>query len=76
MKERDRLRGRRAVVIVSGQNIDRARLQTVLAGGTPRLHSACKLESALQNPARRPPDYAHSRGGAFQVPPSTGHGSS
>src|SRR5262245_40053028 len=35
MKERDRLQGRRAAVIVSGQNIDRAWMQTVLGGGTP-----------------------------------------
>ena len=37
MKERDRLQGRRAAVIVSGQNIDRPWMQTVLAGGTPRV---------------------------------------
>jgi threonine dehydratase len=36
MKERDRLQGRRVAVIVSGQNIDRSWMQTVLAGGTPR----------------------------------------
>jgi len=35
MKERDRLQGRRVAVIVSGQNIDRPWLATVLAGGTP-----------------------------------------
>jgi threonine dehydratase len=33
--ERERLQGRRAAVILSGQNIDRAWMQTVLAGGTP-----------------------------------------
>ena len=37
MKERDRLKGRRVAVIVSGQNIDRSWMQTVLAGGTPRV---------------------------------------
>jgi threonine dehydratase len=37
MKERERLQGRRAAVIVSGQNIDRSWMQTVLAGGTPRV---------------------------------------
>jgi threonine dehydratase len=37
MKERDRLRGRRVAVIVSGQNIDRPWLATVLAGGTPQV---------------------------------------
>jgi threonine dehydratase len=37
IKERDRLQGRRAAVIVTGQNIDDALLQTVLAGGTPRV---------------------------------------
>ena len=37
MKERDRLQGRRVAVIVSGQNIDRSWMQTVLAGGTPRV---------------------------------------
>ena len=35
MQERDKMRGKRAAVIVSGQNIDRPWLQTVLAGGTP-----------------------------------------
>lgn len=35
IKERGRLKGRRAAVIMSGQNIDRAWMQTVLAGGTP-----------------------------------------
>jgi threonine dehydratase len=37
MQERERLQGRRAAVIVSGQNIDRPWMQTVLAGGTPRV---------------------------------------
>jgi len=37
MKERDRLQGRRVAVIVSGQNIDRPSLATVLAGGTPQV---------------------------------------
>jgi threonine dehydratase len=37
IKERGRLQGRRAAVIVTGQNIDRAWMQIVLAGGTPRL---------------------------------------
>jgi threonine dehydratase len=36
IKEQDRLRGRRAAVVLSGQNIDREWMQTVLAGGTPR----------------------------------------
>lgn len=36
IKERERLQGRRAAVIVSGQNIDRAWMQIVLGGGTPR----------------------------------------
>jgi threonine dehydratase len=35
IKERDALRGRRAAVILTGQNIDRAVLQTVLNGQTP-----------------------------------------
>ena len=35
MKERDALRGRRAGVILTGQNIDRAMMQTVLSGQTP-----------------------------------------
>jgi threonine dehydratase len=34
-KERGRLQGRRAAVILTGQNIDRAWMQTVLAGRTP-----------------------------------------
>jgi threonine dehydratase len=37
MKERDRLQGRRAAVILTGQNIDRSTMATVLAGGTPRV---------------------------------------
>jgi threonine dehydratase len=37
MKERARLQGRQAAVILTGQNIDRAWMQIVLAGGTPRL---------------------------------------
>lgn len=36
LKERERLHGP-AAVILSGQNIDRAWMQTVLAGGTPRV---------------------------------------
>ena len=39
IKERDRMRGRRVAVIVTGQNIDRAWMQIVLAGGTPRVES-------------------------------------
>ena len=35
IKERKRLQGRRVAVILSGQNIDRAWMQTVLAGDTP-----------------------------------------
>jgi len=37
IKERDRLRGRRAAVILSGQNIDRSWMAAVLAGTTPRV---------------------------------------
>ena len=37
MKERTRLQCRRAAVVLTGQNIDRPWMQTVLAGGTPRL---------------------------------------
>jgi threonine dehydratase len=37
MQERDRLQGRRAAVIVTGQNIDRPWMATVLSGGTPRV---------------------------------------
>jgi threonine dehydratase len=36
IKERDRLTGRRAAVIVTGQNIDRPWMHTVLSGGTPQ----------------------------------------
>jgi threonine dehydratase len=36
-KERGRLQGRRAAVILTGQNIDRICMQTVLAGGTPKV---------------------------------------
>jgi threonine dehydratase len=37
MQERDRLQGRRAAVIVSGQNIDRPWLAAELAGRTPKV---------------------------------------
>jgi threonine dehydratase len=37
IKERSRQQGRRAAVILSGQNIDREWMQTVLAGGTPKV---------------------------------------
>jgi threonine dehydratase len=37
IKEREQLRGRRAAVILTGQNIDRAWMQIVLAGGTPQV---------------------------------------
>jgi threonine dehydratase len=37
MRERARLAGRRAAVIVSGQNIDRPWMATVLGGGTPQV---------------------------------------
>jgi threonine dehydratase len=37
MQERERMRGKRAAVIVSGQNIDRPWMATVLAGGTPQV---------------------------------------
>jgi threonine dehydratase len=35
MRERATMQGRRVAVVVSGQNIDRPWMQTVLAGGTP-----------------------------------------
>jgi len=35
MRERDKLKGKRVAVIVSGQNIDRPWMATVLGGGTP-----------------------------------------
>jgi threonine dehydratase len=38
IKERERLHGGRAAVILSGQNIDREWMQTVLVGSTPRVH--------------------------------------
>jgi threonine dehydratase len=37
IKERDRLQGRRAAVILTGQNIDRPMMQAVLGGATPRV---------------------------------------
>ena len=36
MRERARLHGKRVAVVVSGQNIDRPWMATVLAGGTPQ----------------------------------------
>jgi threonine dehydratase len=38
IKERARLQGRRTGVILTGQNIDREWMQTVLAGGTPKVY--------------------------------------
>lgn len=40
MKEHAQLKGRRVAVILTGQNIDRAWMQVVLAGGTPRVSEA------------------------------------
>lgn len=40
VKERAELQGRRAAVMLTGQNIDRAWMQIVLAGGTPRVSEA------------------------------------
>jgi threonine dehydratase len=40
MKERAELQGRRAAIILTGQNIDRAWMQTILAGGRPRVSEA------------------------------------
>jgi threonine dehydratase len=37
IREREMMRGKRVGVIVSGQNIDRPWMQTVLAGGTPQV---------------------------------------
>ena len=37
IKERERLRGRRAAVVLSGQNFDRTMAQTVLNGETPQV---------------------------------------
>jgi threonine dehydratase len=42
-KERARLQGRRAAVILTGQNIDRAWMQSVLAGRTPDVLGAVGL---------------------------------
>ncbi len=39
MKERDRLQGRHAAVVVTGQNIDRPWMQLVLSGTTPRVEA-------------------------------------
>jgi threonine dehydratase len=36
MRERARFAGKRVAVVVSGQNIDRPWMSTVLAGGTPQ----------------------------------------
>src|SRR5204863_8838473 len=37
MRERDHMRGKRVAAVVSGQNIDRSWMQTVLGGGTPQV---------------------------------------
>src|SRR4051794_9922824 len=37
MREREKMRGQRVAVIVSGQNIDRPWMATVLGGGTPQV---------------------------------------
>jgi threonine dehydratase len=39
IKERETLKGRRAAVILSGQNFDRRMAQTVLNGGTPQIQT-------------------------------------
>ena len=36
IKDRAQLQGQRAAVVLTGQNIDRELMQTVLAGGTPK----------------------------------------
>ena len=53
IKEREQLGGGRAAVVVSGQNIDCAWLQTVLAGGTPRVYCESKSESDLGIPSQK-----------------------
>lgn len=40
VKERAQMQGRRAAVILTGQNIDRAWMQLILAGATPRVSEA------------------------------------
>jgi threonine dehydratase len=52
MKERARLQGRRAAVILTGQNIDRAWMQIVLAGGTPRVSEADGSRKRRRTPIR------------------------
>ena len=47
MQERDRLQGRRAAVVLTGGNIDRAWMAEVLAGGTPRVGDAVQREAAI-----------------------------
>jgi threonine dehydratase len=53
LKEREQLGRGRAAVIVSGQNIDRAWLQTVFAGGTPRVYCESKTKSDLGIPSQK-----------------------
>ena len=73
IKERDQLRGRRAAVIMSGQNIDRVWLQTVLAGGTPRVHCEGKWENDPRNPPGKTFPLAKSLSAVTETPePSFG----
>jgi threonine dehydratase len=73
IKERDQLRGRRAAVIMSGQNIDRLWLQTVLAGATPQVHCEGKWESDPRNPQEKTLPLAKSLSAVTETPqPSFG----
>ncbi len=57
MRERDKMRGRRVGLIMTGQNIDRAVMREVLAGRVPGQKGQCEDASAAvaaQNPATVP----------------------
>jgi len=68
IKERDQLRGRRAAVLMSGQNIDHTWLQTVLAGGTPQVHCKDDRESDPRFPQEKTLPLAKSLSVARETP--------
>jgi hypothetical protein len=68
IKEREQLRGRRAAVILSGQNIDSDWLQIALAGGTPQISCPSERSRKSHFAKSMPRSWRHAqprRGGAL-----------
>ena len=53
LRERDNLQGQRVAVVVSGQNIDRPWMATVLGGGTPEARTPEAIRRRRPARARR-----------------------